>query len=343
MLEIRLLSECDAKDWDEFACSNTSGSIFHTLAWRRILERTFFYKSIYVAAYENGAICGIVPLFLVPRPFGGSVLVSVPFGVYGGIVAEGHAVAMSLLNAIKHMVVEKGVNSLELRQFEKLDERLPIKDLYYTFVREIYDGEEKNMAAIPRKQRRMIRQGIKYGLRSQVGGLDLLQDFYFVYSTSLRNLGTPAFPLIYFQVLFQELGAQCKILSVFYENKVVASVLTFFYRDCVMPYYGGGLPEYQHLAIYDYMYWELMRYGWEHGYKLYDFGRSKHNTGPFHFKRHWGFEPRALPYQYYLPKGGSIPNVNPLNPKIQPFIALWKHLPLSMANRLGPFLIKYLP
>lgn len=86
-----------------------------------------------------------------------------------------------------------------------------------------------------------------------------------------------------------------------------------------------------------------MRFGWEHGYKIFDFGRSKQETGPFHFKRHWGFEPQALPYQYFLPKGGEIPNVNPSNPKFQPFIALWKRLPLSIANRLGPFLIKYLP
>ncbi|MCA9422750.1 MAG: GNAT family N-acetyltransferase, partial [Nitrospira sp.] len=184
---------------------------------------------------------------------------------------------------------------------------------------------------------------ISHGLQSKIGGAELLKDFYFVYSSSLRNLGTPAFPFRYFEHLFQELGEQCKILSVIYQDKVVASVLTFFYQDQVMPYYGGGLPEYQRYSIYDFMYWELMRFGWEHGYKVFDFGRSKQDTGPFHFKRHWGFEPQALPYQYFLPKGGTIPNVNPLNPKFQPLIALWKRLPLPIANQLGPFLIKYLP
>jgi len=342
-MEVRVLRNEDHKQWDAYVLTTQQGSLFHTIAWKKVLEGTFSYGSIFLAAYDEGRICGILPLFVVPKPLKGHVMVSVPFGVYGGVVAERPEAIQALLNAGKNVAIEKGSDSLEFRQIEKIDESLPTKDLYCTFVREIFDGEEKNMAAIPRKQRRMIRQGIGHGLESKIGGPECLKDFYFVYTSSLRNLGTPAFPFRYFEHLFQELGEQCKILSVTYEGKVVAAVLTFFYQEQVMPYYGGGLPEYQKYAIYDFMYWELMRYGWEHGYRVFDFGRSKQETGPFHFKRHWGFEPQALPYQYFLPKGGSIPNVNPLNPRIQPLIALWKRLPLPLANQLGPFLIKYLP
>jgi len=343
-MEIRALSHEDDKRWDEYVRTTHQGSLFHMIAWKKVLEKTFAYRSVFLAAYDDeGEICGILPLFVVPKPLKGHVMVSVPFGVYGGVASESPEVTKKLLNVAKELAVEKGVDSLEFRQMEKVDDELPTKDLYFTFVREIFDGEEKNMAAIPRKQRRMIRQGISHGLQSKVGGAELLKDFYFVYSSSLRNLGTPAFPFRYFEHLFQELGEQCKILSVMYEGKVVAAVLTFLYQGQVMPYYGGGLPEYQRYSIYDFMYWELMRFGWEHGYKVFDFGRSKQDTGPFHFKRHWGFEPQALPYQYFLPKGGAIPNVNPSNPKFQPLIALWKRLPLPIANQLGPFLIKYLP
>lgn len=342
-MEIRTLPNEDCKQWDDFVLTTRQGSLFHTFAWKRILEQTFAYDSVFLAAYDEGKICGILPIFVVPKPLKGHVMVSVPFGVYGGVVAESSEAIQVLLNAAKNLALEKGVDSLEFRQMEKLDEALPAKDLYFTFVREIFEGEEKNLSAIPRKQRRMIRQGISHGLQSRVGGAELLKEFYFVYSSSLRNLGTPAFPFRYFEHLFQELGEQCKILSVMYEDKVVAAVLTFFWQDQVMPYYGGGLPEYQRYAIYDFMYWELMRFGWEHGYKVFDFGRSKRDTGPFHFKRHWGFEPQALPYQYFLPKGGAIPNVSPSNPKFQPFIAVWKRLPLVVANFLGPRVIRYLP
>ncbi len=303
-MEVRGLPTEEHKQWDDFVRVARQGSLFHTLGWKQVLEKTFSYKSNFLVAYDDdGNICGVLPLFVVPKPLTGQVMVSVPFGVYGGVVADNLEATQKLLSAGKELAEERNVDSLEFRQIEALDETLPTKDLYFTFIREIFDGEEKNMAAIPRKQRRMIRQGMSHGLESKLGGQEFLKDFYFVYSTSLRNLGTPAFPFHYFESLFQELGEQCKILTVSYEGKVVAAVLTFFYEDRVMPYYGGGLPEYQRYAIYDFMYWELMRYGWEHGYKVYDFGRSKQETGPFHFKRHWGFEPQALPYQYYLPKG----------------------------------------
>ena len=342
-MNIHVLSECNEKKWDEFVDFSLRGSLFHTIKWRRILDRTFSYSSHFLVASEGDVVCGVFPLYLVPKPLGGRIGVSVPFGVYGGILAEEEEARKGLLQAAQALADEKKLNSLEFRQEKKIDDSLPTKDLYFTFMREIFDGEEKNMAAIPRKQRRMIRQGIGFGLQSKIGGREFLRDFYVVYSSSLRNLGTPVFPYRYFENLVRELGDACKILTVEYQGKVVAAVLTFFWRDRVMPYYGGGLAEYQRYAIYDFMYWELMRYGWEHGYTMYDFGRSKADTGPFHFKRHWGFEPLPLPYQYYLPQGGEMPNLNPLNPKLQPFIAIWKRLPLPVANALGPFLIKYLP
>ncbi len=342
-MNIRHVSNQEEKCWEEFVFRSPESSLFHSFGWKRVLEKTFAYGTDFFAAYEEDQILGVLPLYSVPKPLGGMSMVSVPFGVYGGLIAAGVDVKEELWKKAQALAQERKVDVLELRQVEKVNEVLPTKDLYYTFVREIFDGEEKNMSAIPRKQRRMIRQGIGHGLVSKIGGKEYLNDFYFIYSSSLRNLGTPAFPLRFFKHLLEEFQKQCRICIVQYGEKTVAAVMTFFDRDRVMPYYGGGLPDFQRYAIYDFMYWEVMRFGWEHGYKVFDFGRSKRDTGPFHFKRHWGFEPQALPYQYFLPRGGSIPNLNPSNPKLKPFISLWKKLPLGIANRLGPFLIKYLP
>ena len=134
-----------------------------------------------------------------------------------------------------------------------------------------------------------------------------------------------------------------RIHLVWHQEKPVAAVLTFFYKNRVMPYYGGALKSYFRFAVTDFMYWELMKYGCEHGFKVFDFGRSKRGTGSFDFKRHWGFEPIPLPYQYSLHKRKEIPNVSPTNSKIKPFIALWKKLPLPIANLVGPYLIRYVP
>ena len=329
--------------WDECVSRSIGGTFFHTTAWKTIIETVFGYTPHYFFVEQEGEILGILPLFLVKKPLRGQVLISVPFGVYGGICGKTPECVELLQKKGESLSRDLEVDFLELRHVEPVGRDLPIKELYFSFSREIFDGEEKNMMAIPRKQRRMIRQGKNHELESKIGGKEFLKDFYQIYTSSLRNLGTPAFPYRYFEVLLDELGERCKILTVWYQNQMAAAVMTFCYHDQLLPYYGGGLPQYLRYAVYDFMYWELMRYGWEHGYKIFDFGRSKQGTGAYDFKRHWGFEPRALQYQYYLPNGGELPNVNPTNPKFQPFISLWKKLPLPLANLIGPQVIKYLP
>ena len=94
------------------------------------------------------------------------------------------------------------------------------------------------------------------------------------------------------------------------------------------------------LAANDFMYWEVMRRACERGYRKFDFGRSKIGTGAYAFKRNWGFEPTPLTYQFRLTAKRDMPDLNPLNPKFAFFIAAWKRLPLPLANRLGPLIVK---
>ena len=77
--------------------------------------------------------------------------------------------------------------------------------------------------------------------------------------------------------------------------------------------------------------------------KLSDYGRSKKDTGPYHFKRHWGFEPKPLHYQYYLNRLSEMPNISPANPKYRRKIEMWKKLPIWLVNLIGPQIVKYVP
>jgi hypothetical protein len=91
------------------------------------------------------------------------------------------------------------------------------------------------------------------------------------------------------------------------------------------------------------MYWKLLCYSAEQGYRVFDFGRSKKGTGAYDFKRHWGFEPTPLAYQYHLVAQRAIPEANPLNPKLALPVAIWKHLPLPVSQWLGPKLVRFFP
>jgi FemAB-related protein (PEP-CTERM system-associated) len=192
---------------------------------------------------------------------------------------------------------------------------------------------------IPRKQRAEVRKGQKRGLETRNHrDVDAL---FRVYAESVRNLGSPVFPKRYFRALLEAFPDESDITTVLHEGRPLASVLSFHFRQEVLPYYGGGTHAARGLAAADVMYWEVMRRAArDRGATMFDFGRSKADTGAFAFKKNWGFEPKQLHYCYRLFQGAKVPDNNPNNPKYRYFISAWKRLPLPVANVIGPHLVR---
>ena len=126
------------------------------------------------------------------------------------------------------------------------------------------------------------------------------------------------------------------------EGQPLSSVLSFYFRDEVLPYYAGDDESARESAANDFKYWELMRRACARGLKVFDYGRSKQGTGSFSFKKNWGFEPRPLRYEYCLYKRDAIPQNNPSNAKYRLLIQAWRRMPIGFANRLGPFVVRNL-
>jgi len=232
-----------------------------------------------------------------------------------------------------------GASAVEFRLLrDARNDWLVKRDLYVTFRREIVADPDANMKRIPRKQRAVVRKGIENGLQAHFGSG--VEQLHRIYAESVRNLGTPVFSRRYFQLLAAVFADSSDVLTVLDEGTPIAAVLNFYFRDQVLPYYGGGTPRARTRAGNDFMYWMLMRRAAERGYRLFDFGRSKIGTGSHDFKKNWGFTPEPLHYSFKLRAGASVPNNNPLDPKYRLFVAAWKRLPLTAANLLGPHIVR---
>lgn len=331
----------ETMEWDAFVHSVPQGSPFHLLAWRRVVETVYGHRPQYLMATRGNGLEGVLPLFETRGPLGGRALISVPYAVYGGICGTSPAARQALLEAARELGARLGAAYVELRHRPGQELDLPAKSRYVGFSRTISADDEANLDAIPRKQRRMIRQGAKHGLRAEFG-LQHLDAFYDVYAHSVRNLGSPVFPRRLFHAIVREFRKDCELLTIWKDGRAVSGVLTLFFEAQVLPYYGGALASALGYAVNDFMYWELMCHAARSGYRVFDFGRSREGTGAYHFKRHWGFEPTPLPYQYVLFKG-SMPDVSPSNPRMRHLIAAWQRTPLPMTKLIGPVLTKYLP
>jgi len=292
---------------------------------------------------EAGAIVGLLPLFLVHSRFFGRMLVSTPQAAYGGILAKSSEIQNAILERARKLAAQQGVQFLELRNYRNAlpSPELELKDLYVTFRQNLLADPDENMRLIPRKTRAEIREGMRNGLEFKANEVGV-EGFYRVYSRSVRDLGTPVFSRRLFANGLKGFGSDCMIFSVHWKGRIVAAVWTLFYKDEVVPYYGGSIREYNHLAVNNFMYWMLIRYGCENGYRVFDFGRSKKGTGSFDFKKRWGMTMTDLPYQYHLVRQKSLPDTSPLNPKFSLGIRLWRKLPLPVANTLGPIISKHL-
>jgi len=339
-LTVRQLVPEDYGRWDAFVAQCPQATFFHQSAWADILADTFNHRPHFLFAEQAGEVVAILPMAEVRSMVFGHALTSLPFCVYGGPVGDVGAVSVLEAEADR-LARELGVTHLEYRNVDMRHEDWPRQTLYVTFRKDILPDVDANMQAIPRKQRAMVRKGIKHGLSSRIDSD--VDTFFDLYSDNVLRHGTPALPKHYFERLKQRFGDKCEVLTVVDAQGVaVSSVMSFYFRDEVLPYYAGDAPAARAAAGNDFKYWELMRRACEQGCKVFDYGRSKVDTGSFAFKKNWGFKPCPLNYEYRLYKRDSVPQNNPANPKYRAFIALWRRLPKPLANTLGPHIVRSL-
>jgi FemAB-related protein (PEP-CTERM system-associated) len=330
-----------ASRWDDFVLACPNATFFHRAGWQRLLLQVFRHDTYFLYTEVDGRIQGVLPLAHVKSLLFGNSLVSLPFAAYGGAAATNADASRALEDEAQDLALRLRVDHLELRHVHARHADWPRQELYVTFRKTILPDEEANMLAIPRKQRAMVRKGIKNGLRSDMDpGVD---RFFALYADNVHRHGTPALPRRYFQALRDEFGAACDVLTVSApDGRPLSSVLSFYFRDEVLPYYAGDDEAARDLSANDFKYWELMRRSCQRGLEVFDYGRSKQGTGPYAFKKNWGFEPTPLHYEYCLYRRDSVPQNNPSNTKYKLLIEAWRRLPIGMANWLGPFLVRSL-
>jgi FemAB-related protein (PEP-CTERM system-associated) len=330
-------TEAASAEWDSFVASRPEATFFHLSGWRKVVQRAFGHACPYLVARNAGAIGAVMPLTEINSRLFGHFLIGNGFCVGGGPLFASADALSDVLQEAEALGRARKVAYIEARDFAAAPAPWQSKsDLYAGFEGPIAATEDDNLKQIPRKQRAVVRkardQGFEIAIERQT------RPFFDLYARTVRDHGTPVLPRRYFQALLDVFGEDCEILTVRQGGKPISSVLSFFHRDKVLPYYTGSALEARRSGANDMMYWALMRRAIERGASVFDFGRSKVGTGPYSFKSNWGFEPRPITHQYLLIGRDTLPNLNPTNPRYAKLIAAWQRLPLPVANAISPFI-----
>jgi FemAB-related protein (PEP-CTERM system-associated) len=341
-VEVCELKPGDESAWDHFVQTQPAGTLFHQSAWRNLVRRSLGHKSYPLVARRDGRITGVFPISRVRSTLFGDCLVSSPLAVYGGICAADEPSHAALLKAGSELADRFQVKYLEMRnQAVPYPVQLPGRDLYVTFTQDLTPGPEKLLAGLPRDTRYAVRKSQKAGLEWTE---DItLDEFYEIYAQSVHRLGTPVFAKQMFAALRAEFPRQCRLFGVRKGKTAIAGVLCLYFRDQVLPYYGGALSEFYKDSPNNFMYWSLIEQSAREGLRSFDFGRSKKGTGSFQFKSAWNMQVVELPYRYHLVRAKEVPQMSPVDRKFAGPVSMWKRLPYSWTKILGPRLIRWIP
>jgi serine/alanine adding enzyme len=309
--------------WDAYVDSAAPESLYHRWVWRDVIEETFGHQPYYLAAVEDGAIRGILPLVSIRSRLFGNSLISIPFFSHGGVVSDTEPARECLLAGAVELGRELGARHIELRQGHQSPISWKRASTKVTMEIELPPTADEYWKRLSSGTRNKIRQGQKHNLRAQWGGLDAVPIFYQIFATNMRNLGTPVYSRQFFEIQMRHLPDRIRILSLWDgEAPVAASFLTAHNQTLELPW-SASLPGSRKKYSQVLMYWEFIQKAIAEGFRKIDLGRCSPGGGTHEFKRHWNPVERPLHWYYWLAGSASIPQLRPDNPKFRLATKVW--------------------
>lgn len=343
-LRVRLLAPDEEVLWDGYLGGRSDATLYHGSAWIRLTERAFGHRTYcLLATASGGAVQGVLPLVRLKSLLFGDYMVSLPFVNYGGVVADDEGAAAALLDAAGELGRKLGVSHIELRHARALPAAWPVRTDKVAMVRSLPSSVEALWGELGSKVRAQAKRSLREGAEVRHGGAELLGPFYRVFSANMRDLGTPVYSRRFFAAIAELVPDAVHLVLVTLDGQPAAAGLLLGHGTTLEIPWASSLRRFNRYGVNMLLYAEVLRYAVERGFTTFDFGRSTRGSSTYRFKQQWGGQERPLYWHYWLRRGTEPPRINPDNPRYALAIRAWRHLPLPVANTLGPWIVRNLP
>ncbi len=329
--------------WDSYVEFSVEASQYHRWAYGQAIEETFGHRAYRLAAADNGEIRGILPLVRMRSHVFGDALISMPFASHGGIVADTPDAREALVSAVIALALELRADRIELRQGAPCDLPWICTTAKVGMEVPLPGSAEELWNRLSSGTRNKIRSARKGGLRAEWGSVELLGIFYPIFAENMRNHGTPVYPRRWFEKLFLHGSGQTRILSVCAGGVPLGAGIATAYRRTLEWPWSAASKRTGHRNAGVFLYWSLLAWAIDHRFDCVDLGRCTRGGGTYEFKRQWGCSEKPLHWYHWLSNGTKLPELRPENPRFHWATQVWRHLPLAVANRLGPHVVRSIP
>jgi FemAB-related protein (PEP-CTERM system-associated) len=330
-----------AEEWDGFVRGCFGWSPFHLFGWKRIIEAVHRQECVYLGVRDaTGALEGVLPLVRVNSALFGHYLVSMPYVNYGGPLGSVPAIEALVAHATE-LARQGRVKLLELRSRTELPIALAASHRKVTVVLDLPADVEMLRKALGAKLRSQIKRPEKEGVTVTFGP-EQVDPFYEVFARHMRDLGTPTQPRALFHAVRQAFGQEAWFGCAYLGDRPIAGGAGFRWGSEFEMTWASALAEHQRIAPNMLLYWSFMERAVQQGVTLFNFGRCTPGGGTHRFKRQWGSRDETL-WWYQQSAGKEAATPSPDDSAFAWGPRIWKHLPLPLANALGPAIVRGIP
>lgn len=331
-------------EWDGYVRTQDGWTHFHLIGWRTVLARVFRHECLYLVAREttSGQIAGVLPLVRVRSLLFGHYLVSMPFLNYGGPLGSIEAMKALVANAVS-LAGRAAVKLLELRNRTALPIDLPVSHRKLTVVLDLPSDANALFASLPAKLRSQIRRPRKDGVTVRFGAEEV-GAFHQVFAHHMRDLGTPALPKAFFDALADVFPDDVHFAVAYHDGRPIACGCGFLWNGEFEITWASALRSHSAMSPNMLVYWELMERMTRAGAHLFNFGRCSPDSGTHRFKMQWGGREEPLWWYQHVGVGnGHASTPSPDRGIFALATRAWQRLPVPIATRLGPSIVRYIP
>jgi serine/alanine adding enzyme len=328
---------------DRFVRHTKGAKLCHLPAWTGMVEKAFGHEGRYLIAREGGRVCGLLPLTHVRSRLFGDRLISQPFSDYGGPLAPNERARDALYRRAVEIARERGCQSLELRNTAALPYGLHLRTDKVSLCLPLARDPAVVWKGLRHKTRNRVRKAQGAGLTVVSGGLELLDEFYRVWTIRMHELGTPCYPRKLFTSILETFPDLARIFLARLHGVTTAGLFAYTFEGWVQSCWGAALRQYDEIGPNYLLNWAALEHYCQAGMKWFDFGRSTVGSGQYTFKERWGASPIDLCWQYWTPDGEEPAFARPDDPRYRRRIELWKKMPLWVSRLVGPVISPALP
>jgi serine/alanine adding enzyme len=342
MIQVKVADMAPA-GWDEYVRAHPQASAYHLADAVGIGRRVFGLRTCFLSAHAaDGRLVGVLPLVEQSGVLGGRTLVSLPFFSYGGILCDENSASVALGQAAAQLARERRAKHLELRQAHESPELSWSTRLdKISMLLQLPSTVEELSRKLGSKLRSQIKRADRESPEVRVGGRELLGDFYPVFCSVMRDLGTPVYPRSMFEAVIDALQSHVSLVVVYMQGTPVAGAFLVQWRNGMEIPWAASLGRVRASSINMRLYWEALQLAIARGCQVFDFGRCTQDSNTYRFKHQWGAQPLQL--YWHCPPGQAAEQGSKTRGQLELAVKAWSKLPLPVANWLGPHVTARLP